>query len=255
MFVIEKLPCGINLHPYLLYRITHPDFESTKMITFDNNWFCDIENIKSIHKLYSMNEESWNTFIESSGDVINDSQMSYCNKLLLEEYENKFQPALNEFIYGFWSYADAMLLKYFNNTYVGKKICGSLKYKIFGDELGSLQKSMRYKMDSKYINGLFNAIEKLNNEDNDKIQKLFRFWFGSPYVDLTGHSISYDYGPKKEVFEAHTCFYQLVLPNPKYYPNIANDEDECTKFMEKLIENTIYNQDLADQYNLHTQYR
>ena len=255
MFVIEKLPCGINLHPYLLYRITHPDFESTKMVTFDNNWFCDIENIKSIHKLYQMDDQSWNTFIESSGDVINDNQMNYCNKLLLEEYENKFQPALNEFVYGFWSYADAMLLKYFDNTYVGKKICGSLKYKIFGDESGSLQKSMKYKMDNKYINGLFNAIEKLNNEDNDKIQKLFRFWFGSPYVDLTGHSISYEYGSKKEVFEAHTCFYQLVLPNPKYYPNIVNDEKECTKFMEKLIENTIYNQDLADQYNLHTQYR
>ena len=254
MFVIEKLPCGINLHPYLLYRITHPEFESTKMIMFDDNWFNDIENIKSIRKLQLMDNESWNNYVKVSGDSITCDQMEYCNQLILNEYENQYQPALNEFIYGFWSYADAMLLKHFNNAFVGKKICGSLEYDIISDKPGSIQYSLGYDMNDKYLNGLLNAIEKINKEDNDKIQKLFRFWFGSPYIDLTNRKISIDYGYKKEVFEAHTCYYQLVLPNRKYYPDIINDEQKCTEFMEQLIENTLYNQDLADKHNLHTQY-
>ena len=49
-------------------------------------------------------------------------------------------------------------------------------------------------------------------------------------------------------------FFQLVLPNPKYYADIKNDESKCTELMEKLIEYTLYNQELADKHNLHTQY-
>ena len=89
---------------------------------------------------------------------------------------------------------------------LGKRICGSLKYKILGKEKGSLQCAMKYDMNNPYVNGLLKAIDKLNNEDNDKIQKLFRFWFGSPYINLENYSVSIDYGSKKEVFEAHTCF-------------------------------------------------
>jgi hypothetical protein len=260
MFVIERLPCGINLHPYLLYRITHPEFESTKIITFDENWFDDIDTIKNISGIANYDQKSLNTYNDSllhkDNELVKiETRIKHCTKLILESYEEKFQPGLNEFINGFWGYGDAMLLKYIDSSFIGKKICGSLEYKIFGDEVGTLQQSTGADLDNKYIKGLFNALEKINKEENDKLQKLFRFWLGSPYLDLAKYNPSFAYGHKKEVFEAHTCSFELVLPNPLKIDNdIVNDEDNATAFMINVINATLYNQELADKHNLHTQY-
>ena len=110
-------------------------------------------------------------------------------------------------------------------------------------------------MNDTYLNGLLHALEKLNIEDNEKVQKIFRFWFGSPYLDLSKYNAAFSYGNKKVAFEAHTCSFELVIPNPQYYPDIRICEEKSTEFMLTLIENTLRNQELADENNLQTQYR
>jgi hypothetical protein len=260
MFVIERLPCGINLHPYLLYRITHPQFEATRTITFDDNWFNDIDYIKGISRIMNYTEEELDVYNKSlmleehEAIKFNDRQM-HCTELLLEKYEKQFQPGLSEFINGFWGYGDAMLLKYINPEFVGKKICGSLKYKIFGQEQNTLQQSGGFDLNKPYIKGLLNAIEKCNAEDNEKLQKLFRFWLGSPHLDLAKYHPRIAYGNKKEVFEAHTCSLELVIPHPNTVgEEITKNEEKSTEFMMNVINATVYNQELADKHNLHTQY-
>lgn len=260
MFVIERLPCGINLHPYLLYRITHPEFESTKTITFEDDWYDDIDFIKNVGRIahYETEElEIYNMSVTHDGSdaVTMSNKLEHCTKILLDNYEDRFQPGLGEFINGFWGYGDAMLLKYIDTKFVGKKICGSLEYKIFGNENNSLQQSSGINLDNTYHKGLFNALEKVNKEDNEKLQKLFRFWLGSPYLDLAKYHPRIAYGNKKQVFEAHTCSLELVVPNPNKIPQgIADNEEKSTEFMIEVLNATIYNQELADKHNLHTQY-
>ena len=257
MFVIEKLPCGINLHPYLLYRITHPEFEATNTITFDENWFSDIDFIRNIAKISDYNEDQWKKYCEISlNEYSFDEKSAHCTNLILDKYEMSYQPALTEFINGFWGYGDSMLLKYFDCSFVGKRVCGSLKYKIFGTDCDCLQKSMSIDITNKYLQGFFNALEKYNVEDNEKLQKLFRFWLGSPYLDLAVYHPRFCYGNKKDVFEAHTCSLELVIPSISIIPTeITNSIEKSTEFMMGVIEATVYNQDLADMHNLHTQYQ
>ena len=56
---------------------------------------------------------AWDGYVKISGDNIIGEQIDYCNELLLEEYENKFQPAIDEFMFGFWSYARCNVSKIF----------------------------------------------------------------------------------------------------------------------------------------------
>ena len=51
-------------------------------------------------------------------------------------------------------------------------------------------------------------------------------------------------------------FFGLGITKPKNLDSeLVNDEENVTHFMMRVIKATVYNQDLANEHNLHTQYR
>lgn len=256
MFAIERLPCGINLHPYLLYRITHPEFEQTKTITFESEWYGDDESLNTICKLTKLTEGEWKEYCALNDIQIDYDQVAnYCSNEILRIYEDKFQPGLTEFINGFWSYGDSTLVKYINGSFLSKKICGSLEYKILGKG-NTLESKLNYTRPNKYVDTILKVLDNLSRENNERLQKFFRFWFGSPYIDFMNHTIRLSYGTKKNVCEAHTCSFELVIPRKDGIDNkIMDDDDALYRFCSEIIENTLNNQTLADEFNLHTQYK
>lgn len=257
MLAIDRLPCGINLHPYLLYRITHPELisESTKLIDFNDYWYHDIPLIKNISKLLKLNDSEWNNYLVDFGDNEND-RLKHCTNRVIEIYESNYQPALNEFINGFWLTADSTKLKFIPQPLVGEKICGVVKYKITGMENGSLEKNLnRNNIDGTYFRSFLSTLDEINKKDPTMIKKLYQFWMGSPYLNLEFYKPSITYSRYQNVLEAHTCSLELCIPHPDTMTeDIFKDTDRLSSLIQTFIMNTINNQTIAESANLHTQY-
>ena len=257
MFAIDKLACGICLHPYLMYKLTHPDQKCRNEIDFESNpgWYEDVPQIKNMQKLSHFNKEEWEKYCKSMDLSIDiKGKAEYFCKYLIEEYEKDYQPALDQFTHGFWAYGDQTRLKFVNEISLQQAICGRLKYKIFGEE-NALEKSIRFGTNlGPYKMIILKVLEKFNNQDNEKFQKIIRFWFGSSYLDFsitTADIIGIQYQKGLDICFSHTCSNELVLPIPPIQHQFC--EDTITEFYSKIFENTIYNQDLADSNNLQTQ--
>ena len=257
MLAIDQLPCGINLHPYLLYKVTHPELvsDSNKLIDFNNSWYHDIPTIKNISKLLQLNDLEWNAYMGDYEDDEND-RLKHCNSRMIELYESNYQPALNEFINGFWSIADPTKLRFIPQLLIGEKICGVLSYKILGTEYGSLEKNLnKINIDITYLKSFLSTLDEINKKDPTIIKKLYKFWMGSPYLDLEVYKPSVRYGSYKNVFQAHTCSFELVMPHYSTIPvNIYKDSHKLSSLIHTFIMNTINNQNIAEESNLHTQY-
>lgn len=252
MFAIEKYSCGINLHPYILYRITRPGHN--KNTTLNEKYLKDVDTIKGILKINEMNEDEWKIFTESIGitDITYDQREVYSQNEIFDIYEKEYQPGLSNFMDGFWEIVKMNQIKYFQPDFVIQKICGNIKYIISedGNEYSIENRLCVCFGNNDYKTAFINALKVIQEKDNDKLQKLFRFWTGTPFIDLKKNKLHIDsYTSKKNVFEAHTCSNQLVTP---HYDHIAKNKlsDEIII----MIENTIRNQDMADEGNLHTQY-
>lgn len=260
LLVIDKLPCGINLHPYLLYRLVNPEFETTKLISFDTYWYKDDEVLTSIHKILSFSQETYEEFLSDYDENIEkykDNKLLYCTKLILETYEKDYQPALNEFLNGFWLLGDSTRLKYLDPLYIGTKIQGNISYNIDNDnDNNSLKNALnltRYgSSNQRILTILLKVLSDINTNNREKITKLFRFWFGSPYVDFSQVKPSVSFSDRQiNTLESHTCSNLISLPLYDKYSRL--DDDSLYKSLNEMIDNTIYNQDLAEQNNLHTQ--
>jgi len=257
MLVIEKYPCGINLHPYILYRILNPQFkENDGIINLDRSWFTDIDVLNNIYKLYNLPENSWKEFsADLEIDIGYNDRDKYCTQKILEYYDTKYQPALNNFIEGFWYIVDAANIRYFNEIFIGQRICGQINYKILDDDPNSLKNTLYDTESSNYINCFLNVLDQMNKTESTNIQKLFRFWLGSPYLDFKIYRPIIKYTcNQKYCFHACTCSYVLFIPCPGCIDqNIRNDNNKLTIFLKELTENTIKNQDLCDETNGHLQ--
>lgn len=258
-FAVDKQMTGIKLHPYILFRITNPKFFRSDIEIETVKYLKELAELDVTAKyttLYNMNCDSWNSFMKyvDEKDVVDyNNKLSYINNKMEKELDLQYQPALDEFVSGFWLCGDQTKLKYFSVNQLNICIVGNNTYELTGTEK-SLEHNLTIPINFK--RAFISVLSYFQQKEPDKLIQFIRFWFGTPYINNFSnlpHQPQIDFAVSKDIAcKAHTCFNSLEFPMTKQIYESKDDKD-IAEWMKKIIENTLENQKLADSGNLHMQ--
>jgi len=217
----------------------------------------DYEDIPINKKNTSTNECEIDADIESESESETKNEKTEFRtkttiKQMMEMLDTENQPYLDVMIEGILQYDTRHILKYMPVDQISKYLIESDTYEIYGKQESSLESTIV--IDDTWRASFLEAINTLYTTDLVMFKKFMGYWFGTPafngFHKLNPHPVVYIIGNNNiPACYSHTCNGQLDIPRPSE----PLESDKKTEYLYRLFCNSVTNQDIAQENNMHTQ--